>query len=61
MPVNAGCAGSTRRRRRVRHQAMNTTLLHPRPINKRLAPVMLASASEHGDARPASSLGHAAP
>jgi hypothetical protein len=40
---------------------MNTTLVHPRPINSRFAPVMFASASEQGEAAPGSALGHAAP
>ena len=45
--------------RRVRYHAMNTTLLQPRPISRRFAPVMLASAKEHGEARPGSPLGQA--
>ena len=34
---------------RSRYQAMKTTIDQPMPISSRLAPVMLASASEHGD------------
>src|SRR5215470_5276455 len=54
-------AGGARRSRRVRYQAMNTTLVQPSPINSRFAPVMFASASEHGEATPTSPLGHEAP
>ena len=36
-------------RRRIRYQATNTTIDQPMPISSRLAPVMLASASPHGD------------
>src|SRR5262245_709993 len=46
---------------RVRCHAMNTTLVHPSPISSRFAPVMFASAREHGDATPGSPLGHDAP
>src|SRR5437868_3422208 len=35
---------------RERYQAISTTIDQPTPIRSRLAPVMLASASEHGDA-----------
>ena len=34
--------------RRARYQATNTTIDQPMPMSRRLAPVMLASASEHG-------------
>ena len=54
-------SGSARPARRVRYHAMNTTLVQPRPINSRLAPVMFASASEHGEAAPGSVLGQAGP
>ena len=40
---------------------MNTTIVQPMPINSRFAPVMFASASEHGDSVPPSSGRHAAP
>ena len=39
-------------RRRHCRQAMKTTMLQPTPISSRLAPVMLASASEQGDSLP---------
>ena len=35
---------------RERHQATRATIDQPTPISNRLAPVMLARASEHGDA-----------
>ena len=40
---------------------MKTTAAHPMPISRRLAPVMFARASEHGDAAPGSPAGHAGP
>jgi hypothetical protein len=40
---------------------MNTTELHPMPMSRRFAPVMFASASEHGEAKPGSALGQLAP
>ena len=39
-------------RLRIRYHAMNTTIDQPIPIKSRLAPVMLASASPHGDSSP---------
>ena len=39
-------------RRRIRYHAMKTTMDHPIPIKSRLAPVMFASASPHGDSVP---------
>ena len=50
----------SRRGRRERYQAMNTTELQPMPMSNRFAPVMFASAREHGDASP-SGLGQLGP
>ena len=46
---------------RSRQNATNTTIVQPMPINSRFAPVMFASANEHGDSVPPSRGRHAAP
>ncbi len=57
----AGGRPARRRMVRTRYQAMKITMLHPMPMSRRLAPVMFASASEHGDSVPPPTGGHEGP